>query len=361
MSLEETIKLLQQLIRVPSLSREEKNCADFLSDYFDRKRIALQRIHNNLLLKNRHFDPQKENILLNSHLDTVRANENWTVDPFDPVIREGKISGLGSNDAGASLVSLLNVFMHFYDLQDLNYNLIFLASAEEEISGIQGVTSVLPHLEPISFGIVGEPTGMHLAIAEKGLMVLDCKVRGISGHAARNEGNNAIYMAIKDIEWIREHKFPDRSELLGDVKMTVTKINAGTQHNVIPDECSFVVDVRSTDVYPNEQILEIIKQNLSGDVIARSTRLQSSSIHVDHILVKAALSLGISLFGSDTLSDQALMPFPTAKIGPGDSSRSHTADEFILADEIRDGIGIYIKLLDKLLKEDQKKVIPKIR
>ena len=244
---EETVEVLQQLIRIPSFSGEEEKRADKLVDYLQMKNLPLQRIHNNLIVRNQFFDQEKETILLNSHLDTVKAKENWTVDPFDPVIREGRLFGLGSNDAGGALLSLLTVFLNFYDLTDLQYNVVFIASAEEEISGDQGISSVLPELPGISFGIVGEPTGMRLAVAEKGLMVLDCKARGKSGHAAREEGINAIEKAIKDIEWIRNYKFPASSPVLGDVKMTVTVIHGGMQHNVIPDECNFVVDVRSTD------------------------------------------------------------------------------------------------------------------
>jgi acetylornithine deacetylase len=274
------------------------------------------------------------------------------MDPFNPVIREGRLYGLGSNDAGGALMGLMTAFLNFYDQEDLKYNLVYLASAEEEISGVNGISSILPELPSTTFGIVGEPTGMQLAVAEKGLMVLDCIARGRSGHAAREEGINAIELAIKDIQWIRGYKFPERSELLGEVKMTVTMIHAGSQHNVIPDECSFVVDIRSTDTYSNDKILEIIKNNLRSEVKARSTRLQPSSIHPDHLLVKTARSMGIPLFGSATLSDQALMPFPSAKIGPGESARSHTADEYILLDEISEGIGIYIQLLDRLINKD---------
>jgi len=301
------------------------------------------------MVRNHSFDPRKKTILLNSHLDTVPANEGWTHNPFEPVILDGKLFGLGSNDAGGSLLGLLATFLYFYDQTDLTGNLIFLASAEEEISGKKGVESVLPDLGPVSFGIVGEPTRLRLAIAEKGLMVLDCKTTGLAGHAARDEGINAIYKAIEDIEWIRNYQFPEKSKLLGEVKMTVTRIQAGSRHNVIPEICEFVVDVRSTEVYTHEQILNRVKENLSCEVNARSTRLQSSSIDESHVLVKAARSLGLNTFGSGTLSDQALMPFPTAKIGPGDSARSHTADEFIRIDEIKEGIEIYTELIGKLI------------
>jgi acetylornithine deacetylase len=348
-SQKEIVGLLKDLIRIPSYSGEETGTADHLQDYLQLKGLQVQRLHNNLFLKNNSFDPAKKTILLNSHLDTVRVNEGWSHDPFDPIIEGDRLFGLGSNDAGGALVSLLATFLYYCDQQDLKYNLIFLASAEEEISGKKGVESALPRLGPICFGIVGEPTRMRLAIAEKGLMVLDCKTKGKSGHAAREEGSNAIYDAINDIDWIRNYRFPVRSELLGEVKMTVTMINAGTQHNVIPDECHFVVDIRSTDLYTNEQILELVRKNLKSEVKPRSTRLQSSSIEKGHAVVREAQSLGIELFGSSTLSDQALMPFPTVKIGPGDSARSHTPDEFVGMDEIESGVETYINLLDRII------------
>jgi acetylornithine deacetylase len=347
--LHESIELLRELIRIPSFSGEEKECSDFLFMYLRSKGLDPERIHNNILLRNQDFNPRKKTILLNSHLDTVRTKEGWTQNPFEPVSIEGKLYGLGSNDAGGCLISLLSVFFYFYDQKDLNYNLVFLASAEEEISGNKGVVSVLPLLEKPFFGIVGEPTRMQMAVAERGLMVLDCQATGRAGHAAHHEGINAIYLAMADIEWIRNFQFPSKSDRLGDIKMSVTMIRAGHQHNVIPDYCEFVVDVRSTDLYTNEQILDIIIENLSSEVKARSTRLQSSAIREDHILVKTAQSLGISLFGSGTLSDQALMNFPTVKIGPGDSVRSHTTDEFIRIDEIKEGIAVYKKLLEQIL------------
>ena len=345
----EIVGLLQDLIRIPSFSGKETGRADHLQDYLRLKGLRVQRLHNNLFLKNDSFDTEKKTILLNSHLDTVGVNEGWRHDPFDPIIEGDRLYGLGSNDAGGAMVCLLATFLNYCDQQDLKYNLIFLASAEEEISGKKGVESALPGLGPIYFGIVGEPTRMRLAIAEKGLMVLDCKTKGKSGHAAREEGSNAIYNAINDIDWIRNYRFPLRSELLGEVKMSITMINAGTQHNVIPDECHFVVDIRSTDLYTNGQILEVVKKNLKSEVKPRSTRLQSSSIDKGHAVVREAQSLGIELFGSRTLSDQALMPFPTVKIGPGDSARSHTADEFIGVDEIKSGVGTYINLLDRII------------
>lgn len=345
----EIIGLLQNLIRIPSFSKQENGRTDHLMTYLQSQNLEVTRIHNNLFLKNKYFNPGRKTILLNSHLDTVGVNEGWTRDPFDPVILNNRIYGLGSNDAGGSLVSLLAAFLHFYDFQDLKYNLIFLASAEEEISGKNGVESVLPELGSIFFGLVGEPTQMRLAIAEKGLMVLDCKARGKSGHAAREEGLNAIYKAIRDIEWIQKFRFPDQSELLGNVKMSVTMIQAGIQHNVIPDECHFVVDIRSTDRYTNEEILQVVKENLQSEVTPRSVRLQSSSVRRDHVVVQAAQTLDIEMFGSNTLSDQALMPFSTVKIGPGDSARSHTADEFIGMKEILAGIELYTRLLERII------------
>ncbi len=347
--LEEVLEVLQNLIRIPSPSSEEQKCADFLYNYFKSKDLEPGRHKNNIYLKNKFFDPDKESILLNSHLDTVKPSSDWIHDPYDPEITEGKLYGLGSNDAGGSLASLLAAFLHFYEKQDLKYNLIYLASAEEEISGRGGVESVLPEINPIAFGILGEPTAMKVAIAEKGLMVLDCISHGRSGHAAREEGVNSIYLAIKDIEKIQNLHFPIKSDLLGEVKLTVTMIQAGTQHNVIPEFCHFVIDVRSTDSYINEEILQRIRDRVSSDVNARSTRLQPSSISKNHILVRTACDLGLSVFGSNTLSDQALMSFPTVKIGPGDSKRSHTADEFIFVNEINEGINTYIKLFERLI------------
>ena len=291
-------------------------------------------VYNNICICNKNFDPEKKTILLNSHHDTVKEGAGWTVDPFVPLEGDGKIIGLGSNDAGASLVSLIATFLHYYDLKDLNYNLVFLASAEEEISGKNGIELALTKIEDIDFGIVGEPTKMEMAIAEKGLMVLDCVAKGKLGHAAREEGKNANYVAVDDINWIRNFIFPKTSDTLGRVKMTVTLIEGGTQHNVVPDLCKFVVDVRSTDCYTNEEILNIIKSHMESEVSARSTRLQPTGISQKHILIKAARTLGIATFGSVTLSDQVLMPFPSVKMGPGDSSRSHSADEYIYTDEI---------------------------
>jgi acetylornithine deacetylase len=293
------------------------------------------------------FDSTRPTVLLNSHIDTVKPVDGWVRDPFSPMIENGKLFGLGSNDAGASVVSLLQTFFYLTRKQQ-SYNLIFSASAEEEVSGQKGLESLLMELPKIDFAIVGEPTNMQLAVAEKGLMVLDCTSTGKAGHAARNEGDNAIYKALKDIEWFRTYKFQKQTHLLGPVKMTVTQINAGTQHNVVPDKCNFVVDVRSNEMYSNEEILEEISRNVTCKVQARSTRLSSTASPLEHPIVKRGEEMNLAVYGSPTLSDQALMPFPSLKIGPGDSARSHSADEYILTTEIGEGIETYIQLLDGL-------------
>ena len=343
----DSIDLLKRIIAIPSHSREEKEVANVLEVYMQNCGLNPKRKENNIWAISPDFDIKKPTILLNSHIDTVKPVDGWTVDPYQAIESEGKITGLGSNDAGASVVSLLHAFIVLIK-KEQSYNLIFLASAEEEVSGKNGVECVLPELPPISFGLVGEPTGMNPAIAEKGLMVLDCCVRGQSGHAAREEGENAIYKAIPVINWFKSYQFPKQSDLLGKVKMSVTMIQSGTQHNVIPDLCTFVVDVRSNECYSNAEILEIITQNCGCEVKARSTRLNSSNISSNHPVVQRAVMLGKQPFGSPTLSDQALMPFPTLKMGPGQSSRSHTADEFVKTEEIREAIEIYIRILDKL-------------
>jgi len=287
-------------------------------------------------------------ILLNSHMDTVESSESWSDDPFDPIEKNGKIFGLGSNDAGASLVSLLAVYMILYGESVLPYNLVFAVTAEEEISGKKGIGSILEDLPGIELGIVGEPTQMKLAIAEKGLIVLDCIAEGKSGHAAKSNGINAIYEAMDDIDWIRNYEFAKESPLLGKVSMQVTRINAGLAHNIIPDKCSYVVDVRTNELYTNKEILTIIADHLSSDVQSRSLRLNSTYIPEDHPVVRTAKEMGIECFGSDTLSDQAIMPFNTVKMGPGDSRRSHTANEFIYKEEISAAIDIYLQLMKKL-------------
>lgn len=343
----DAIALLQQLIAIPSFSREETAAADFLERYIEIKGYVASRKDNNVWILSPGFDPTRRTILLNSHIDTVKPAAGWVRDPFIPIILDGKLHGLGSNDAGASVVSLLHTFFFLTQKQQA-YNLIFAASAEEEVSGKNGIESLLQELPKIDFAIVGEPTHMNLAVAEKGLMVLDCVVTGKSGHAARNEGDNAIYKALKDIEWFRMHEFAKKTNFLGPVKMTVTQINAGTQHNVVPDKCSFVVDVRSNEMYSNEEILTEIRRCVNCEVQARSTRLSSTATPLEHPIVKRGRSLNRTLYGSPTLSDQALMNFPSLKMGPGDSARSHTADEYILLNEIEEAIEIYIQLLDGL-------------
>lgn len=343
----EAITLLQALIGIPSLSREEDTAADFLQNYIEESGIMTGRSGNNIWCISPMFDVNKPTILLNSHIDTVKPVTGWRRQPFTPKIENGKLYGLGSNDAGASLVSLFQVYRHLSATQQ-SYNLIYLASCEEEVSGKNGIESVLPKLPPITLGIVGEPTEMNPAIAEKGLMVLDLTARGKAGHAARNDGENAIYKLMPDIEWFRSFRFSKESPLLGTVKMSVTQINAGTQHNVIPDICTAVVDIRSNECYSNEELFEEITKHISCEAKARSFRLNSSSIPADHPFVKRAVELGKVPFGSPTLSDQALMKFPSVKIGPGKSLRSHTADEYILLNEIEEAIGLYIRLLDGL-------------
>lgn len=341
------VDLLKAMIAIPSFSREEDAVANHIEKYIIKNGFTPERIGNNLWIKNKDFDESKPTILLNSHIDTVKPVSAWTKDPFNPEEEGDILYGLGSNDAGASLVSLLHAFFALTE-KEQKYNLIFLASCEEEVSGKNGAELALQSLPAITLGVVGEPTGMHPAIAEKGLMVIDCVAKGVSGHAARNEGVNAIYKAMKDIEWFRTYEFPKVSDLLGPVKMTVSMINAGTQHNVVPDKCEFVVDIRSNELYSNQEIQQIIDSHTECEVKARSYRLNSSRIDIEHPFVKRALMIGKEAYGSPTLSDQSLMSFPTVKIGPGDSARSHTADEYILKSEIREGIELYIKLLDGL-------------
>lgn len=342
-----SVELLQKMISIPSFSREEKDIADYLEGYIRSLGYNPERIGNNLYIKSKNFDDARPTILLNSHIDTVKPVSGWVKDPFTPIIDGEKLYGLGSNDAGASVVSLLHAFIKL-DENPQFYNMIFLASCEEEISGKGGAELALQHIPKPVFAIVGEPTNMNAAIAEKGLMVLDCTVYGQSGHAARNEGDNAIYKAMKDIEWFRTYEFPDVSDLLGAVKMSVTMINSGTQHNVVPDKCEFVVDVRSNERYSNEQILALIERHTNCDVKPRSLRLNSSSIPIENPFVQRSLMIGKEAYGSPTLSDQALMNFPSVKMGPGDSARSHTADEYILLSEIREALEYYVKLLDGL-------------
>lgn len=344
-----SIELLKQLISIPSFSREEDLTATTIESYLQDKGVKTNRKINNVWAVNLHFDPEKPTILLNSHHDTVKPNSGYSRDPFSPDVEEGKLYGLGSNDAGGCLVSLIATFLHYYERSDLKYNICLAATAEEEISGVNGLELILPDLGNLDFAIVGEPTLMQLAIAERGLLVLDCLAEGVSGHAAREEGENAIYKALEDIEWFRTYRFAKESELFGFVKMNVTMIEAGTQHNVIPASCKFTVDVRVTDAYRNEEVLKIIRNNVGCRVTPRSVRLKSSSISKDHPLVQAGLSLGRETYGSPTTSDQALLDIPSLKMGPGDSARSHSADEYIHIDEIQQGIKMYVEMLGKIL------------
>lgn len=349
---EDSIHLLKQLIEIPSLSREENKTADLLEAFFHAHQLHPKRHLNNIWAFNKEYDPAKPTILLNSHHDTVKANPGYTRDPFSAEEEDGKLFGLGSNDAGGCLVSLIAAFRYFYAQSDLNYNLCMAATAEEEVSGKNGIESIVPLLGPLDFAVVGEPTLMNLAIAERGLIVLDCIAHGKAGHAAREEGENAIYNAIKDIEWFRTFKFPKESELFGPVKMSVTVINAGSQHNVVPAECTFTVDIRVTDSYKNEEIVEIVREHVLSEVHPRSTRLKPSSISKDHPFVRAGVELGRTTYGSPTTSDQALLDITSVKVGPGDSARSHMADEFIYLREIYEGIEIYIRILEKMLTDD---------
>jgi acetylornithine deacetylase len=345
---QESIELLKQLIAIPSFSREEDKTATAIAQYLDSKGVLVNRSGNNVWALNKFFNPERQTILLNSHHDTVKPNSGYTRDPFKPVISDGKLFGLGSNDAGGPLVSMIAAFLYFHDQTDVKYNVVLTGTAEEEISGVDGIESIWSSLPNIDFAIVGEPTLGQMAIAEKGLMVLDCVSKGKPGHAAREEGVNAIYVALKDIEWFRTFKFPKISETLGEMKMTVTIVQAGSQHNVVPAECKFTVDVRVTDAYTLEETLGIIQKNVSCEVVPRSLRLRPSGIVSDHPLVMAANKLGISQYGSPTTSDQALIPVPSVKIGPGDSARSHSADEFIFVDEINRGIDTYIQLIKSI-------------
>jgi acetylornithine deacetylase len=359
----DALKLLKQLIATPSFSKEEEKTASIIEKFLNSKDIETYRLMNNAWAKNKYFNESKPTILLNSHHDTVKPNKGYTLDPFLPIEKDGKLFGLGSNDAGGCLVSLIATFIYYYEQKDLKYNLVFAATAEEEISGHSGIEALLNDEEfnhktgktfitPFRAGtaaIVGEPTLMNMAIAEKGLLVIDCTAHGKAGHAAREEGENAIYKAMQDIEWFRTYKFDKISGLLGPVKMNVTIINAGLQHNVIPAECKFTVDIRVNELYCFEEVLNIIKQNVGCVVQPRSTRLRSSAIELDHPLVKSGIESGRTYYGSPTTSDKALMPFPALKMGPGDSARSHTADEFIYVDEIRQGIELYIQLLNRII------------
>jgi len=346
---QEALSLLRHLIATPSFSKEENHTAAIVNAFLDQHGVATNRKINNVWVRNKHFDPSKPTILLNSHHDTVKPNSGYTRDPFEARIEDGKLYGLGSNDAGGCLVSLIATFLYFYNCEGLKYNFCLAATAEEEISGVNGLELIIPDLGELDFGIVGEPTLMQLAIAEKGLMVLDCTAHGKAGHAAREEGENALYKAVDDINWFRTFRFPKESDIFGPIKMSVTIINAGSQHNVVPATCTFTVDVRVTDAYRNEEVLDIIKEHVVSDVKPRSIRLKPSSIDKNHPIVQAGISLGRTTYGSPTTSDQSLLDIPSLKIGPGDSARSHTADEFIYVNEIREGIELYIKMLEQIV------------
>lgn len=352
------IALLKELIGTPSFSKEEDQTAGIICRYFALQRVEHTRIDNNVFALNKYFDPEKPSILLNSHHDTVRPAKGYTLDPFTPLEKDGKIFGLGSNDAGGPLVALIATFVHFYEMQDLKYNLVIAATAEEEISGTNGIEAVLknPYFLQHFFGkeifgaIVGEPTQMQMAVAERGLMVIDAVAQGRAGHAARNEGENAIYKALHDITWIQNFTFDKPSELLGPSKMTVTVIETENKaHNVVPAQCRFVIDTRVNENHSFEEILAEMKKNMLSELTPRSTRLRSTSISTNHPLVASGLALGRTCYGSPTTSDKALMTFPALKMGPGDSARSHTADEYIFTREIEEGIGLYIELLNRLM------------
>jgi len=346
---DQAVELLQQLITTPSFSREEGNTAALIENFLQDKGVKTNRKLNNIWAWNKHFDAAKPTILLNSHHDTVKPNPGYTRDPFDAKIADGRLYGLGSNDAGGCLVSLIAVFLYYFERNDLKYNFCLATTAEEEISGIHGLEYILPDLGKLDFAIVGEPTQMQLAVAERGLMVLDCVAHGKAGHAAREEGENAIYKALPDIAWFHTYRFPKESEAFGPIKMSVTIINAGSQHNVVPATCTFTVDVRVTDAYRNEEVLDIIRQNVTCEVIPRSVRLKPSKIDKSHPIVQAGIALGRITYGSPTTSDQALLDIPSLKVGPGDSARSHTADEFVYVDEIGEGIELYIKMLESII------------
>ncbi|GAA4427531.1 M20 family metallo-hydrolase [Pontibacter saemangeumensis] len=346
---EEAVELLKSLIETPSFSKEEDKTGDLIAQFLAKHNVEAHRSLNNVWAFNRHYNAAKPTLLLNSHHDTVKPNPGWTRDPFAATLEDGKLFGLGSNDAGGCLVSLIVTFLYFYEREDLAYNLLLAATAEEEISGRNGIEYILPQLGHLEAAIVGEPTEMHLAVAEKGLLVLDCVAKGKAGHAAREEGLNAIYEALPDIEWFRNFRFPEESEHLGPVKMSVTMVQAGTQHNVVPDNCRFTVDVRLTDKYSMEQVLEVIRQHVKAEVKPRSMRLKPSSIPMEHPLVQSGLRLGRQSYGSPTTSDQALLPVPSLKMGPGFSGRSHMADEYIYLYEIEEGINLYIKLLEQVM------------
>lgn len=342
---DDAVALLKELITIPRVSRDETQAADLMEERMKGWGLHPHREANNLWVVSDGYDERKPTVLLNAHIDTVKPVATWTKHPHEPLIEGDRLYGIGSNDCGGGLVTLLQVFRELKD-KALPFNLIYLASAEEEVSGNDGVARVLPLLPKIDVAIVGEPTGMQPAIAEKGLMVIDGYAKGVSGHAARNEGVNAIYEALDDLVWLRDYRFEKESPLLGPMKMTVTQVESGTQHNVIPDSLHFVIDVRTNEYYRNEDVLAFLQKHMKRcELKARSFRLHSSSIAMDHPLIKHCLELGLKPFGSPTLSDQALMPFPSFKLGPGESSRSHSADEFICLSEIERALHLYLQIL----------------
>jgi len=346
----EAIELLKQLIETPSFSSEEDQTAQLLEKWFMTNKIPFHRNVNNVWAVNKYFDANKPTLLLNSHHDTVKPNNGYTKNPFNASVEEGKLYGLGSNDAGGCLVALMATFTHFYSQEHLTYNLVLVASAEEESSGENGLNSMLSIIPKIDVAIVGEPTLMQLAVAEKGLVVFDAKVKGTPSHAAHPNKNNAIYNAIDVLKWFESYQFEKSTKALGDVKMTVTQINAGKQHNAVPAAVKLVIDVRVNDAYSNQEIVDILeKEAPCDDIIPRGIKLNSSSIPVAHELVQAGIALGRKTYGSPTLSDQACLSCPSLKLGPGDSTRSHTADEFIYIKEIEEGVQIYIELLNKVI------------
>lgn len=356
---DDALDLLKALIRTPSFSREEGPVADIVSEWLTSRGIAHDRYLHNVFARNLHFDPSRPTLLLNSHHDTVKPSKGWTLDPFEPVEQDGRLHGLGSNDAGGPLVSLLATFAHFHALTGLSHNLVVAATAEEEVSGNNGVEHLLTDPgfldclqgSPITGAIVGEPTLMQMAVSEIGLLVVDALAPGRSGHAARDEGDNAIYRAMDDIRWLQSQPLDRASDTLARCRTTVTVVNTENRaHNVVPDKCSFVVDVRVNDRYTFDEVLEVLRRGMHSAITPRSTRLRPTSIPNDHPLVQAGLRLGRSCYGSPTTSDKALMPFPALKMGPGDSARSHTANEYILTDEVREGIGLYIRLLEQVLE-----------
>ena len=347
--IKDSIELLKDLVSIESFSFNENKTAKRIEKWFQFHEIKYTRLKNNVFAKNKYFDHSKPTILLNSHHDTVRPNDGYTNNPFESKIENGKLYGLGSNDAGGALVSLISVFIHFHNKKNLKYNLIILASAEEECSGNHGISYVIPKLPNISFGIIGEPTLMKMAVAEKGLVVFDLEIDGTSSHAAHENNDNPILKSAEVLKWIKEIKFKKKSNFLGNTKATVTQINSGNQHNVVPSKVDIVLDVRVNDKYNNKEIFEMLKKQAPCKIIPRSLNLNSSSISLDHPVVKAGEKLKIPQYGSPTLSDQSKVSFPTIKIGPGDSKRSHTADEYIFVNEIKNAIPTYIKLLEQII------------